>query len=124
VAWSIGVLGLLLATAGAFGVFAHAVEEKRREIGIRMALGAQASQVVRLVVHTTQRSLISGLAAGAALAVVATPLLRTHLYGLSPMDPVAFLQVASLLSVAAMIATFVPARRATRVNPIDSLRRD
>ena len=124
VAWGIGGIGLLLATVGAFGVFAHAVEEKRREIGIRMALGAQATQVVRAVLRTTQRPVFFGLGIGAAMAILATPLFRNYLYGLSPMDPIAFVQVAALLFLAAMLATWVPARRATRVNPIDALRRD
>jgi predicted permease len=124
VAWGIGGIGLILATVGAFGVFAHAVEEKRREIGIRMALGAQATQVVSAILKTSQRPVVYGLAAGAALAMGATPLLRSYLYGLSPIDPRALAQVASLLFLAAMIATWVPARRATRVNPIDALRRD
>jgi hypothetical protein len=124
VAWGIGGIGLLIATVGAFGVFAHAVENKRREIGIRMALGARPMQVVRTVLRATQRPVLYGLVIGAGLAIGATQLFRSYLYGLSPIDPIAFLQVAALLFLASMIATWVPARRATRVNPIDSLRRD
>jgi len=122
VTWGIGGVGLLLATIGAFGVFAHAVEEKRREIGIRMALGAQATQVIRAVLATTQRPVIIGLGAGVILAGLSTQLFSSYLYGLSPFDPIAYLQVASLLFVAAMLATWIPAHRATRINPAETLR--
>ncbi len=122
VAWAIGAIGLLLATIGAFSLFTQAVEERRREIGIRMALGAQGAQVVALVLRTSQRSVLAGLVVGVALASAAAPLLRSYLYGLSPFDPVAYLQVAALLATAAMVATWIPARRATRVNPVETLR--
>lgn len=122
VSWAIGGIGLLLAAIGAFGVFAHAVEEKRREIGLRMALGAQATQVIRAVLAATQRPVIIGLVAGVILAAISTRLFSSYLYGMSPYDPIAYLQVVSLLFVAAMLATWIPARRATRINPADSLR--
>jgi ABC-type antimicrobial peptide transport system permease subunit len=124
VAWGIGAVGLLLASIGAFGVFAYAVEERRREIGIRMAMGAQAAQVIRLVLRTTQSSVLMGLGAGVVLTAVAAPLLRSYLYGLSPFDPVAYLQVSGLLLAAALMATWIPARRATRINPAITLRAD
>ena len=122
VAWAIGGVGLLLATIGAFSLFTQAVEERRREIGIRMALGAQASQVVALVLRTTRRSVVTGLVAGIALAAAGAQLLRSYLYGLSPFDPVSYLQVAGILLLAATVATWIPARRATRVNPVETLR--
>jgi putative ABC transport system permease protein len=122
VAWSIGGVGLLLATIGAFSLFTQAVEERRREIGIRMALGAQASQVVALVLRTARRSVVTGLVAGVGLAAAGAQLLRSYLYGLSPFDPAAYLQVAGILLVAATVATWIPARRATRVNPVETLR--
>ncbi len=122
VTWGIGGAGLLLATIGAFGVFAHAVEEKRREIGIRMALGAQATQVIRAVLTATQRPVVVGLSVGVILAAISTSLFSSYLYGMSPFDPVAYVQVVSLLFVAAMLATWIPARRATRINPADTLR--
>jgi predicted permease len=122
IAWAIGALGLVLATIGAFGVFAYAVEERRREVGIRMALGARASQVVSLVLRATQSTVIIGVIAGAVLGATASTLFRQYLYGLSPFDPIAHLQVAVILAAAAGLATWIPARRATRVNPADTLR--
>ena len=122
VAWTIGGIGLVLAMIGAFGVFAHAVEERRREIGIRLALGAEASQVVRLVVARTQGSVAAGVVIGLGLAAAGATMLRSSLYGLSPFDPVAYLQVAAILGTAAVVATWIPARRATRVNPVETLR--
>lgn len=124
VAWAIGAIGLFLATIGAFSLFTQAVEERRREIGIRMALGAQAAQVVLLVLRTTQRSVATGLVIGVGLAVGGAQLLRSYLYGLSPFDPVTYLQVGGILLVAAMVATWIPARRATRVDPVVALRHD
>ena len=122
VAWVIGGIGLLLATIGAFSLFTQAVEERRREIGIRMALGAQASQVVALVLRSTRRSVAAGLVIGVGLAAASAQLLRSYLYGLSPFDPLSYLQVAGILLLAAMVATWIPARRATRVNPVEALR--
>lgn len=122
IAWSIGAIGLLLATIGAFGVFAYAVEERRREVGIRMALGARAPQVVALVLRNTQTTVAIGLAVGMVLAGAAAPLLRSYLYGLSPYDPIAYAQVAVILAGAAALATWLPARRATRVDPAEALR--
>lgn len=122
VAWTIGVIGLVLAMIGAFGVFAHAVEERRREIGIRLALGAESAQVVRLVIARTQGAVAIGAGVGLALAIAGATILRGYLYGLSPFDPIAYLQVAGMLALAAAVATWIPARRATRVNPVVALR--
>jgi macrolide transport system ATP-binding/permease protein len=123
-AWSIGGLGLLLATVGAIGVFAYAVEERRREIGIRLALGARPAQVVRLVLRTSQAAALIGVTAGLLLSIAAAPLLRAYLYGLSPFDFWSYLQIAAILLAAAAIATFAPARRAVRINPVETLRVD
>ena len=119
---TIGALGLLLATAGAFGVFAYAVEERRREIGIRLALVGRALQVVRSVWTTSLRAGAAGVAAGLLLAAAAAQLLRSFLYGLSPFDAVVYVQIAGILFAAGALATWIPARRATRVDPAVTLR--
>jgi hypothetical protein len=124
IAWVLGLLALLLAMLGAFGVFASMVEERRREIGVRMALGAHGSQVVRLVLHRATWPVLAGLAAGVALSLIATPLLRRTLYGMSPFDPIAYLEIAGILVASSLVATWIPAARAIRVEPAVTLRGD
>ena len=124
IAWGLGLLALLMAMLGAFGVFASMVEERRREIGVRMALGARGSQVVQLVLRSATAPVLAGLAAGLALSLVVTPLLRSGLYGMSPFDPIAYLGIAAILLASSLTATWVPAARATRVEPAITLRGD
>ena len=124
VAWGLGLLALLLATIGAFGVFASMVEERRQEIGTRMALGAARWQVIRLVLSGAMWPVAGGLAAGLVLALIATPVLRHALYGMSPFDPIAYFEVAAILVVAAFVATWIPAARAAAVEPAITLRGD
>jgi predicted permease len=121
-AWAIGALGLSLATIGVFGVFAYAVEERRREIGIRVALGARARDIVRSMFAVHRWSVGGGLAAGLLLSVGAGFALRSYLFGLSPLDPAAYLAVSAILVAAAGLATLVPLRRATAVDPAATLR--
>ena len=123
-AWTIGLFALILATAGAFGVFAYTVEERQREIGVRMALGARALDVIRTVVGSAGWPLVFGLGGGALMASIAAPILRRFLYGLSPFDPLAYLAVCLMLVIASLLATWVPARRATRIDPAITLRAD
>ena len=123
-AWAIGMLALVLATVGAFGVFAYTVEERRREIGVRMALGAQARQVVWTVIGGAQRPLLFGLGAGLVLTSAAAPLLGRFLHGLSPFDAITYAGISALLVAAALAATWVPARRATQIDPAITLRGD
>jgi predicted permease len=124
VAWGLGVLALVLATMGAFGVFAYLVEERRREIGIRMALGARGTQVARLVLGAAGRPIIVGLVVGLALSLGGAQLMRSALYGMSPFDPIAYVQIAAILIVAAIAATWIPVLRATRVEPAITLREE
>jgi len=124
VAWAIGLLALTLATVGAFGVFAYLVEERRREIGVRMALGARPGRVILIVLGTASRPVFIGLAVGLALSLGASPLLRRALYGLSPFDPITYLQIAAILATAATSATWIPARRATKIDPAAVLRNE
>ena len=120
----LGAFALALASVGMFGVFAYAVRQRTREIGIRMALGAQPRAVVRLVLAGHSRVVVVGLLLGLLGGVAASIVLRHSLHGLSPFDPIAYLGVAALLAGAALMASYVPARRATRIDPIEALRCD
>jgi predicted permease len=122
VAWAIGLLGLTLAAVGIFGVFAYFVEQRRQEIGIRMALGARPAQVVRLILGMAQHATCGGLTVGLLLSLGVGPLLNRYLYGLNPLDPIAYAGIVLVILVAAALATYIPARRATRVDPTVTLR--
>jgi hypothetical protein len=124
VAWAIGLLGLLLAAVGVLGVFSYAVEERRREIGVRLALGAARRQIVGMLVTSSGRAMALGLGAGILLSFACGPVLRAYLYGLSPLDPMAYSGVLLLLAGTGTLATLVPARRACRVDPAITLRED
>jgi predicted permease len=121
-AWAIGALGLALATIGVFGVFAYGVEERRREIGIRLALGARSHDIVRTMFAVTRWSVGGGLAAGLLLSVSGGFVLRSYLFGLTPLDPAAYLMASLPLCLAGALATIVPARRALRVDPAVTLK--
>jgi len=119
-----GVLALLLAVIGVYGVLAYSVGQRTREIGIRIALGAARGDVLRLVMGEGMLLVAVGLLVGLALAVAATRLLAGFLYGISPTDAVTFGAVLLLLSGAALAASWLPARRASRVDPMVALRND
>jgi putative ABC transport system permease protein len=113
---------LLLATLGIYGVMAYAVSQRTREIGIRIALGAAPRGVLGLVVKQGVMLAALGVVLGAVLAAGAVRLLRGMLFGVSPTDPVVFGSIATLLVLVAALATYLPARRAARVDPVDALR--
>ena len=115
-------LALLLTAIGIFGVMAQAVAQRTAEIGIRMALGAQPRDVLRLVLRRVAVVTAAGIVIGAGLALLLTRLLAALLYGVEPGDPVTFVSVAVLLGVIALVAGYIPARRATRVDAISALR--
>jgi len=119
---SFGALALLLATIGIYGLKSYDVSRRTREIGIRMALGATAADVKRLVLREGLRTTAVGLAIGVALAAGVGKLVSGLLYRVSPFDPIVLLAAAFVLSAAAMLAAYVPARHATRVVPLDALR--
>jgi putative ABC transport system permease protein len=115
-------LALLLASVGIYGVISYVVGQRTQEIGIRMALGAQRLDVLRLVIGHGARMVLFGVLAGVAAALALTQLMSTVLFGVSPTDPLTFAGVAVLLAIVALLACYVPARRAARVNPITALR--
>jgi predicted permease len=117
-----GALALLLAVVGLYGVISYSVSQRTREIGVRMALGARQLDVVKLVVGQGLRLTLIGMAIGLVGALGVTRVLSYVLYGISPTDPISFLAVGVLLTVVALAASYVPARWATRVDPISSLR--
>jgi putative ABC transport system permease protein len=117
-------LAVVLATVGNYGVMSYSVTQRTREIGVRMALGAQAADVQRMVVGQGLRLALLGLAIGFAAAVASTRVLASQLYGVSPTDPGTFGGIAFLLLAVSVVAALVPARRATRVDPVAALRED
>jgi len=116
------VLALALAALGLAAVIGYAVTERTHEIGIRMALGARETNVLRLVFTQGMRAAVPGVVLGVLGALAATRLLSSMLYGVAPRDALTFIAVAILLLMVAFLASWVPARRATRVDPIDALR--
>jgi putative ABC transport system permease protein len=115
-------LALLLAAVGLFGVLSVSVRQRTREIGIRLALGARAPRVLGLVVRQGMIAAAAGLAAGLALALAATRLMSGLLYQVKPADPATLLGVAGVTLAVALLASWLPARRAARVSPVEALR--
>jgi putative ABC transport system permease protein len=115
-------LALLLAAVGLYGVMAYAAEQRRREVGIRIALGARSTEVVRLFVGEGARLAILGAVAGILLAIAATRLLASQLYDVKPGDPLTLGLAAAILIAVSIASAYLPARRASRVDPIAALR--
>jgi putative ABC transport system permease protein len=115
-------VSLLLASVGIYGVLAYSVTERTREIGVRMALGAEPGRITALVIAGAASIVIPGIVAGIAGAMALTGLLRTLLFGVQPHDTVTFVMASVLLAAVAMAAAYVPARRASRLMPLDALR--
>jgi len=115
-------LALLLASVGIYGVISHVVGQRTHEIGIRMALGARRLDVLRLILVGAGRVALIGVALGLVCALSLTSLLANRLYGVSPQDPITFIAVPSILIAVALLASYLPARRATKVDPMTALR--
>jgi predicted permease len=117
-----GALALILACIGLYGVMAHGVARRTSEIGIRMALGARGGNIAWMVLRETFSLVLAGLLIGVPAALLGARLISTQLFGLKPTDPLTLIGAASVLLLVALIAGYLPARRASRVNPLTALR--
>ena len=120
----LGGLAIVLASVGVYGVMTFMVSQRTREIGIRMTLGAGSSSVLRLLLRDTMRPVAIGMVIGAVFAAIFSQAMTKVLLGVSPFDPIAFIGVAAFLSTVALVASYVPARHATRIDPVLALRYD
>jgi len=117
-----GVIALVIAAVGLYSVMAYWVSQRTQEIGVRMALGAQRADVVRLVAAQSSRAIVAGLVIGGVASLIAAPLIGDLLYETSPRDPAVYGAAALVLTLAALVASIVPARRSTAVSPAQAMR--
>jgi ABC-type antimicrobial peptide transport system permease subunit len=119
-----GAMALVLGSIGIYGVISYAVSQRKREIGIRLALGAPQNKLRRMFVLSGLTLAGTGVAIGLAVAVGMTQLMKSLLFGISPLDPLTYVTVPVVLVAAAVLASYLPARRAAAVDPVESLRAD
>jgi ABC-type antimicrobial peptide transport system permease subunit len=121
---SFAAAALALAAIGTYGVVSYATTQRTFEIGVRVALGASRSSIFGMVIRQSLELVIAGVVLGASAALILSRLLSSFLYGISAQDPLTFVTVAGLLLLLALAAGYVPARRATKVDPITALRHE
>jgi ABC-type antimicrobial peptide transport system permease subunit len=117
-----GAMALVLGIIGIYGVIAYSVSQRRREIGIRLALGAEPSELKRMFIRHGVTLAAVGVAIGLATAVGLTRLMKSLLFGISPLDPITYAAVPIVLVAATVIASYLPARRAAAVDPVEALK--
>jgi putative ABC transport system permease protein len=118
------IVALVLASVGIYGVIAYSVAQRTKELGLRMALGAQRGDVFRMVLGRGMLIALAGIGIGLVGAFVLTRFLSGLLFGITPTDPVTFVLVSLSFSVVAFLAIYLPARRATKINPMEALRHE
>jgi len=116
------IVALVLAGVGIYGVLAYSVTARTREFGVRSALGADSGRIIALVLNTGARPVVGGLVVGIAGALALTGLLKSLLFGIGPRDPLTFIVVPCLFAAVALVAAYLPARRAARLEPMEALR--
>src|SRR5262249_6798279 len=124
VAACLGALALLLAAVGTYGLMSYSVARRRSEIGIRIALGAQRRRIMGEASREAIILVCAGVCAGVPVAVAAAPLIKSQVYSIGPADPLTMTVAAAVMAVAAGLASYLPARRASRVDPVQSLRQE
>jgi putative ABC transport system permease protein len=118
------LLALVLTAVGIYSVMAYAVTQRTHELGLRMALGARSREIMRLVMRQGARIMIIGVVLGVAGALALSRVMANFVFGVQPRDPVTFVFVTAFVALIALLASFIPARRATKVNPMVALRHE
>jgi putative ABC transport system permease protein len=118
------LVALLLAAVGIYGVMSYSFSQRTHEVGIRIALGAQRLDILRMALGEGMRIVVIGLAAGLVGAVMMTRFFQSMLFGIAPTDPATFVLVSAILAGVALFACYIPAKRATRVDPLAALREE
>jgi ABC-type antimicrobial peptide transport system permease subunit len=117
-----GGMALVLGIIGVYGVISYAVSQRRREIGIRLALGAQQRELKKMFVYSGLTLAGGGIGIGLVAAIALTRLMKSLLFGISPLDPATYVAVPVFLAIAAVLASYLPARRAAAVDPVEALK--